>query len=402
MGFSSWGRYLGLAIGPGKHEHSWDAALPKYLQRACSWGNHHLGLQFSAAVYNTYVATVLSHIWQLETLPLTFKDFEHKAFRKLASGPGNWILPNDLHFVKELYGQARSFVDATAASLAARIRVYTWEASADGGLRAKHRAAHLLTTLRNSDLFERKARWRRWYEQSAVVNLSESINDFATATGTTVRRVLQELRTRHTTGGTTHLKAVKKEFQKAIYSRLMMARQPIGEDRYRQRLARWQLPGVPLRVARRALRQLKDLNRFVPPRISAAVLSTAWNRWCTDRRFQRPQERGCRLGCGAIEDSIEHYSRCRFVHSFASTFLCLDFPRARGLELFAFAFDSWSAEKDKVKASILIYAVYRVTETIRHDEGAFPEEVVVHMLQQACREAVKGHSGAMRILDNPR
>lgn len=194
MSLSSWGRYLGLAIGPGKLEHSWDAALPKYLQRAQSWGDHHLGLQFSAVVYNTYVVTVLSHIWQLEALPPLFKDWECKALRKLASGPGNWILPKDLHFAKELYGQARSFVDATAAALATRVRVYTWEASADGGLRAKHRAAELKSALHNSDVWDRRARWRMWYEQSAVANLADSINDFAAATSTTVRHALVTLR----------------------------------------------------------------------------------------------------------------------------------------------------------------------------------------------------------------
>ena len=127
-GFCIVGQILGLAIGPGKHEHSWDVALPKFLQRVQSWGDHHLGLQFSAVVYNTYVVTVLSHLWQLEALPSSFKDFETKAFRRLASGPGNWISPSDLHFARELYGQARSFVDAAAAALAARVRVYTWEA----------------------------------------------------------------------------------------------------------------------------------------------------------------------------------------------------------------------------------------------------------------------------------
>ena len=132
------------------------------------------------------------------------------------------------------------------------------------------------------------------------------------------------------------------------------------------------------------------------------MLSTAWNRWCTDRRFQRTPQRGCVLGCGACEDSIEHYSRCGLVHTFAGKFLRLDFARARGLELFTFAFDGWSGDREKVKASILIYAVYRVSETLRRDGAVLAEETIDLMLQQACREAVKGHSAAMRILDNPR
>ena len=58
--------------------------------------------------------------------------------------------------------------------------------------------------------------------------------------------------------------------------------------------------------------------------------------------------------------------------------------------------------RDKVKANILIYAVYRVSETIRRGDVVLSEETVDLMLQQACREAVKGHFAAMRILDNPR
>ena len=402
MCVASWGRYLGLAIGPGKLEHSWDNALPKYVQRAHDWSAHHLGLQFSAAVYNTYVATVLSYIWQLERFPAQFSDFEAKAFRKLASGPGNWIQPSDLFYAKEVYGQARSFVDARTAALAARIRVYTWEASANGGLRAKQRAADLETTLRTTDFWYRKACWRHWYENAIARTLTSSIAEFLQLTGISVQSVLRDLRAQQAAEEPSVRGTIKSRFQKEVYLRLMHAKRPIGEDRFRKRLARWDLPGVPLHVARRSLRQLNEVSTMVPPRISAAILSTAWNRWCTSRRFQNATERNCLLGCVGAEDSIEHYSRCAVVHNFASTFLRMSFSRARGLEIFTFCYDSWSCRKEMIKAGILIYAVYRTTETLRKDTSCPTVEMMTQMLQQSSREAVRGHGGCMRILDDPR
>ena len=232
--------------------------------------------------------------------------------------------------------------------------------------------------------------------------LTNSIPEFARIVGTSVQRVLHDLREHHANEDPSRRKSVKSMFQKAIYTRLMHAKMPIGEDRFHIRLARWQLPGIPLRVARRALRQLNDLRGLVPPRISAAILSTAWNRWCTSRRFQVRCGRDCTLGCGADEDSTEHYSRCVIMHNFATEFLRLSFCRARGLEVFTFCYDGWSSQKEMIKAGILIYATYRVTETLRKENAVHDAATVSHMLQQASREAVKGHVGCMRILDDPR
>ena len=55
-----------------------------------------------------------------------------------------------------------------------------------------------------------------------------------------------------------------------------------------------------------------------------------------------------------------------------------------------------------IKAGILIYSVYRVTETLRKDPSYPTAEMLTQMLQQASREAVKGHGGCLRILDDPR
>ena len=68
-----------------------------------------------------------------------------------------------------------------------------------------------------------------------------------------------------------------------------------------------------------ALQLLEKIHGEVPPRVSAAVLSTMLNRWITEE--QMPNQRkiegtrcsGCILGCEDGKDSIAHYSVCLHV-----------------------------------------------------------------------------------------
>ena len=61
-----WSIYLGFAIGPERGARSWDKACAKVVDRVRCWNWKDLGLQFSAVAYNTYVASVLSFVAQLE------------------------------------------------------------------------------------------------------------------------------------------------------------------------------------------------------------------------------------------------------------------------------------------------------------------------------------------------
>ncbi len=85
-----------------------------------------------------------------------------------------------------------------------------------------------------------------------------------------------------------------------------------AESRIRHKLSRWRLPGMPRANAVRMQRNLQRLGGLVPPRVCAAVFGTAWNRWCTRRRFQQRASSSniCKFGCSLrFEDSLEHYSR---------------------------------------------------------------------------------------------
>ena len=117
---------------------------------------------------------------------------------------------------------------------------------------------------------------------------------------------------------------VRRRFQGAVRDALHTQVFQRPHHRVREKFDRWQLDGLPRVVADRFLDRLVRLKRLFPPRVIAAVFSTAWNRWCTERRFQRrngPHNR-CVLGCGGdAEDSIEHYSRCFAIRRFHQGFL---------------------------------------------------------------------------------
>ena len=93
---ASWGTYLGFATGPGKGNRSWDKPLQKYMARLDTWPWSELDLQYAATAYNTYVASVLSYVGQLETPPEQVMQQEQVALRTTACGPGNWAIPEDI------------------------------------------------------------------------------------------------------------------------------------------------------------------------------------------------------------------------------------------------------------------------------------------------------------------
>ena len=192
----------------------------------------------------------------------------------------------------------------------------------------------------------------------------------------------------------------QRTFQREAYITVMVARRPVAEDRMRDRLKRWNLPGLPLRLARGALRRLAVLQGAAPPRLGSAALSTLWNRWCTARRFQGRSQ--CVLGCQGQDDEIEHYAHYIVVHNFAATFVGLRFPRSEGLAIFTLTHSLLDDHAMLIRAAVVIYAVWRVTE--RNRGGALGVEAGCcrDMLEQMAREGVRGHPATSRLLDGPR
>ena len=106
----------------------------------------------------------------------------------------------------------------------------------------------------------------------------------------------------------------------------------------------------------------------------------------------------CVLGCGGREDSIEHYARCSRTRAFAASFLRLGFAAGEGPEMLMLTHERLEDPDALVRAGVLVYAVYRTTERLRR-AGGDGEQAVRQALQQAAREAVRGHPSATRLLD---
>ncbi len=130
----------------------------------------------------------------------------------------------------------------------------------------------------------------------------------------------------------------------------------------------------------------------------AAVFGTAYNRWCTARRFQRREDRSnvCQLGCClAAEDSLEHYSRCRVFRDCHWEELGIDaewmLPEWLGVV------ESTRPERMVVLWAVGAYAAYVTTNMARHT-GGLKEEDAKSAFRQAVTEAVAGAPKAAAVV----
>ena len=89
-----------------------------------------------------------------------------------------------------------------------------------------------------------------------------------------------------------------KTYQRRIYDLALASRLlgPFNLVRARARLARWPVPVELGLCPIRLQRNLEAICDLVPPRVLTAVWRTAWNGWCTTRRFQQGPA-PCVLSC---------------------------------------------------------------------------------------------------------
>ncbi len=98
-------------------------------KRAAAWGALGVGLHYNTLAYNVHVTSVLSFLLQLERLPLAWPRAEAAAFRRLAPGPGLWILPGDRHALRDVFGLPQQVAKLQEVDLAAKFRVAHREAA---------------------------------------------------------------------------------------------------------------------------------------------------------------------------------------------------------------------------------------------------------------------------------
>ena len=103
------GTYLGFTVCPDKNRRAWDKALRKATERVRLWHWGELGLFYVSQVWNTFIASLVGFVAQLERPPPYLDEVSTMLLRKAAYGPGNWCHAADAHNLKRAFGFAGEF-----------------------------------------------------------------------------------------------------------------------------------------------------------------------------------------------------------------------------------------------------------------------------------------------------
>ena len=120
-------------------------------------------------------------------------------------------------------------------------------------------------------------------------------------------------------------------------------------------------------------RQLQIIRKVVPPRVSAAVMSTLLNRWTTTRRMRKVtlRARCCLLGCSRhAADSLEHYLGCPLAREWLARRLRLD-PADLKLESWLLAVPKETTTL--IRLAVGTYVLYRATNHLKHRWPIYPD-----------------------------
>jgi hypothetical protein len=372
------------------------------LQRSAAWNWPALGLFYTTTAYNTYVASLPSYVAQLDPYPDSFREFEDKVLRKAAAGPYRWAMPEDLFRLRDHYGQQANFRDLRTTAIAAKVRVTVFENMLHGGLQISSRASRLRSLIQGSDRIIQDPTWSDWLQANPLFVLQRTRQETVNQ-GLHPRVIMEQIAgSAERPWSQAVLKRIRRRFQSTLADKLRQKTAYDPQRRMENKLRRFHLPGPPAIIATRVLRRMVRLRTLIPPRVSAAVLSTLWNRWATKRRVE--QRWGpCTLRCSpTAADSLEHYAHCPVIRQAAIEHLNL---RLRGwpygLTDFMMATGPLSAphpsESILVRTALLVYATYMVTNAARHQSPADSAESAA-MMHQAIIESTRGHERCQTIV----
>ena len=390
MAIKDHGKYLGYFVGPGKTNKTWMSALAKAELQVRAWSWAPLGLFFAATVWNTFILPILGFAAQLEAPPAQIQQHILRMLRRAAHGPGQWFRTEDVLHLKRGFNFTTEFKDIRDTAKAAMFRVTNLEDRWNGGLQACARSSELREKYRTTRLFEQTRSFADWHSQAFVHQLADLVQDFRHNLGIRCSRVEHEL-----SGGEarpwSHATTVKvrKNFQKHVTELLRSQTKFDAEARVRQNLERFGLRDR--RQAALSLRRLRALGQAVPPRVWASVFGCIWNRWPTARRMQQIGSH-CLLGCGLGEDSLEHYSDCPVVVSFARQKLDIHMKFSRRMHYWTLAAteDSETCQAGWwSRLALLEYAVCRTTNAARHTSRSTATQAA-QALWQAALEGARG------------
>ena len=331
------------------------------------------------------------------------------SLRIVASGPGNWCSHEDLYQLQAAFGLRCSFRSLDLCSKAAQVRVLCTDRIGLSLQSSIEDLQSVRSAILSSDFMQNTCRCHAWHSKAFIVQLFTSLDELETTVGG-----IGAIKATHAVGckeQTNQQEQWRKQCQAAAYKAFLARDVQVPEHRLREKLGRWELsnrakhvnvPGTmrqnnPGWHARRCGWLLRRLAYVTPPRVQAAVFSTIWNRWTTERRFQRS---GPCLLCGACGgDSIEHYCRCCVTQSACRGILNCSPDIFATLHTFVLATPLLVNRSCLVVAGLLVYATYTTVNAIRHgSKKPVGVNTAIQAVSQAVREGAKGHCLATTVL----
>ena len=220
-------------------------------------------------IYNSFVSSLLSYIWQLSTPNSCGRKAEWKALNRLVPGPGCWVQPRDLWRLQAAWGFSAQFTSLHHRALAVAVRV---------GLATardfRRKAREMREALNNIDLIGKRAYWKEWYDSSFYTHI-ESAYDRCKALSISPSRMLIQLVAK-AGGGDDHLNWALHSIEGKLYDALLRADcldNEMPAVRARTALCRW-APRASPSDATRFLRISGIVGKFTQPCVHVAVI------WC--------------------------------------------------------------------------------------------------------------------------
>ena len=287
-------KYLGVYIGFDAQALTWKTPIAKYTSRCANLLSCSGGLHVTTSLYNVFAVSVTSFCSQLYPLPAELLRAERHYVELLTRGPRHWLPARLAYHLDDVAGMPHHFRHLQFQGLAARARVALVSCQS---ARIAHEHIQRALYAESSSI---AGRFWSWAQTAAATSIHQAM------THPDILRALPRLRRLRQTDDI--------RVQRWIYNDMRKFHAPVLQDLLRLRWRRWEhlfrshvLPRVAVDRAARFITQLRGR---VPPCVTAAVLNTWFNGWCTARRFQT-QGQPCRLlATHEGSDSLEHYACC--------------------------------------------------------------------------------------------
>ena len=324
-------------------------------------------MQCATVAYNTFAMSTLLYVAQLEAIPDYVLQEERTQVVKMFPGPGVWVIPEDLWYLKEHFGLAKSAQSLAMVARAAKLRVATLGCHFGCRFVTPHRlrrlcqdnifsrAHDLQHAMIQTNHLDRISVWGNWFRNNFCKVLVENTH-WLKGKGIVAQDLFKQFAADERVWTGDEFERLKKGFQRVAHVAIKNLSAGHPSTRIRAKVERWRdmewgITGHPGVYSRQIARRLGMLSGLVTPRVQAAVFVTLWNGWCTHRRFQRrllPSNR-CVLGCiGGAEDAIEHYCRCPTILRVARHTLKFSYAVQGALDLWALN-NSWLDDKDNLR-----------------------------------------------------